>query len=524
MAHRFSQLMFTDQVQALQVRHGSRGSYELFEEPNAPANDRLGPIEQEFLSERDSFYMASVSSSGWPYVQHRGGPKGFLKVLDAMTLGFADYSGNRQYVSTGNFVTDDRVSLIFVDYPARRRLKILGRVRVVQPDQGQDALARLQDNDYGARVERGFLIKIEAFDWNCPQHIVPRFTEEEIRARRDQEADLNEAKVTRQALSPATIGDGPLPLIITGVRQLTPRIRAYELGPLENERLPKVTAGAHLKVPVAVEGGTVWRSYSIAGTGPRHSSYEIAVLIQGEGSRAIHDIYQIGTRINCSMPQNDFSLRDDLSPVILIAGGIGITPIRTMAWELYRAGRPFQLHYSVRSRSDAAYVDELEAAFPDNLRVHESSVRRMNIQNILETGPTETRVYVCGPELLIKDVIAQVSAVGLDPARIHCERFGQQVSDGDRPFSIHIADIGATVQVAAEQTALDALLQAGFAVMSDCRSGNCGTCTTQVVAGDVDHRDSWSLSLGREKRNRQFAPCISRAAGHVLTISIPHQD
>ena len=123
--------------------------------------------------------MASVGETGWPYVQHRGGPTGFMKVVDERTIGFADYSGNRQYVSTGNFSSDNRVALFFMDYPNRTRLKMLGRVRTVGLDE-PELLARLEDDDYPAQVERGFIIEVEGFDWNCPQHITPRFTEVEI--------------------------------------------------------------------------------------------------------------------------------------------------------------------------------------------------------------------------------------------------------------------------------------------------------------------------------------------------------
>lgn len=180
MAHRFSEIMFTPTVKALQAQSGSRDAYRRFEEPDAPARDRLGEQEARFITARDSFYMASVSETGWPYVQHRGGPPGFLKVLGEQTIGFADFRGNRQYVSTGNLLQDDRVSLILMDYPNRRRLKILGHARIVTTDAEPERIAALELPDYRARVERGFLIRIAGFDWNCPQHITPRFTEGEV--------------------------------------------------------------------------------------------------------------------------------------------------------------------------------------------------------------------------------------------------------------------------------------------------------------------------------------------------------
>jgi predicted pyridoxine 5'-phosphate oxidase superfamily flavin-nucleotide-binding protein len=168
MGHRFADIAFTPTVRAMQEAQGSRAGYASFDEGDAH-HYSLGAPEAEFIAGRDSFYMASVSETGWPYVQHRGGPRGFLRVLDERTIGFTDFRGNRQYVTVGNLARNDRVSLILVDYGQRRRLKILGRARIA--DLGEEALDRLAVPDYRARVERGVVIRVEAFDWNCPQHI-----------------------------------------------------------------------------------------------------------------------------------------------------------------------------------------------------------------------------------------------------------------------------------------------------------------------------------------------------------------
>jgi predicted pyridoxine 5'-phosphate oxidase superfamily flavin-nucleotide-binding protein len=177
----FADIAFTPTVKALQEDAGSRASYARME----GAGGNLGPREWAFLAERDSFYMASVSETGWPYVQHRGGPAGVLKVVDTNTIGFADFQGNKQYVSTGNLMNDDRVSLILVDYPNRQRLKLLGHVRFVDAESSAEdhaILDKLSLPDYRARVERGVLIDVAALDWNCPQHITPRYTVAEIEA------------------------------------------------------------------------------------------------------------------------------------------------------------------------------------------------------------------------------------------------------------------------------------------------------------------------------------------------------
>jgi len=173
MLHSFAKIAFTSNVKALQEKHGSRDRYADFE--NETDNPVMLTIDEvEFIESRDSFYQATVSETGWPYVQHRGGPIGFLKVLDSKTIGFADFRGNRQYVSVGNLVNNDRIALIMMDYVNRRRLKIFGRVGLVQKEDDPKLLARLIDPEYPAKVEHAFVVHIEAFSWNCPQHITPR--------------------------------------------------------------------------------------------------------------------------------------------------------------------------------------------------------------------------------------------------------------------------------------------------------------------------------------------------------------
>ncbi|MEO1720642.1 MAG: pyridoxamine 5'-phosphate oxidase family protein [Pseudomonadota bacterium] len=196
MTRRYHELLFTPTVKAVQSALGSRDMLSTDEEDEAIHRDELTPSEATFITLRDSFYMASTSSAGWPYVQHRGGPAGFVKVFDQKTIGFADFAGNRQYVSVGNLLDDDRASLFFMDYPNRRRLKILGRAKFIDAEQ-RDLLEQLIVPGYRARVERGVLIKVEAFDWNCPQHITPRQVDEdsaaEVAALRRRVAELESA-------------------------------------------------------------------------------------------------------------------------------------------------------------------------------------------------------------------------------------------------------------------------------------------------------------------------------------------
>jgi hypothetical protein len=186
MGRRFAEIAFTPAVKEEQERHGSRRQYQRVEEQGEPG-DRLGPHERAFIQARDGFYMSTISETGWPYIQYRGGPKGFLKILDDRTLGFADLGGNMQYISTGNLKLNDRVALFLMDYPHQRRLKILGHVQVYEGDsQAKKWIDRLKTDERNSRPERAYVIRVAAFDWNCPQHITQRFTIEELQMLKAQ--------------------------------------------------------------------------------------------------------------------------------------------------------------------------------------------------------------------------------------------------------------------------------------------------------------------------------------------------
>ncbi|SON55767.1 pyridoxamine 5'-phosphate oxidase, FMN-binding family [Hartmannibacter diazotrophicus] len=178
MAYGFLKIATTPSVRAVQAEMGVDRDWQ-----SAGAGrdfDRFSDNEAAFIAERDSFYMATVSETGWPYVQHRGGPAGFLKVLDDRTLAFADYRGNRQYISTGNVAANDRACLFLMDYGRRARLKIYTHVEVIRPEADPQFAEKVVDVGYRAKVERIFRLTLEAFDWNCSQHITPRFSEAEV--------------------------------------------------------------------------------------------------------------------------------------------------------------------------------------------------------------------------------------------------------------------------------------------------------------------------------------------------------
>jgi uncharacterized protein len=211
MPYGFLDIASTPAVRAAQEANGSGEFWANFEGDRT--SDRFTEAEAAFIAERDSFYMATVSESGWPYVQHRGGPPGFIRVLDDRTLAVPDFRGNRQYISTGNLEGDDRAALILMDYPHRRRLKIYAHVEAKDLSADPDLTAKLTLPGYKAKVERGLVIHLAAFDWNCPQHIIPRFSEAELepalapfRARLEALEAENEALRAELAASRQPVG------------------------------------------------------------------------------------------------------------------------------------------------------------------------------------------------------------------------------------------------------------------------------------------------------------------------------
>lgn len=526
MAHKYAQIAFTETVRQVQSEQNSRAGYARMDE-GEDYNYLLSEYEAEFIAERDSFYMASVGETGWPYVQHRGGPKGFMQVLDASTLGFADFSGNRQYVSTGNFRTNNRVSIFFMDYPNKRRLKLMGRVELVKDDDWETQ-AKLEVAGYRAEIERTFIIKIEAFDWNCPQHITPRFTEAEmeqlIAPVIEENVRLKAQSDKAQPTYPQSLGDGPITLTISGIRQLTPRVRAYELRHPQGLELPQFEAGAHLQIPVQLEDGSLTtRHYSICSNPARRDIYEIAVLHeeQGQGgSVAVHQYFNLGMTLKCQPPQNYFKLHEDTRPTILIAGGIGITPIKAMAQKLRDQGRKFELHYAGRSQLEMAFFDRLQREFVGNGFFYRGDANeRIDLHQILSTKAPDAVVYACGPQKLLTGLKQQAQLLEVDPQQIQLEQFGASKQAHDGSISLELARSGKVVEVSAEQTLLDAIIESGIDIPNSCKSGVCKSCAVTVLDGEPDHRDQ-CLTQNEQQVQKQICPCVSRSVSDSLVLDI----
>jgi vanillate O-demethylase ferredoxin subunit len=288
--------------------------------------------------------------------------------------------------------------------------------------------------------------------------------------------------------------------------------------------LPAFTAGAH--VDLHLPGGLV-RPYSLCGDPSDRSTYRLGVLkdpASRGGSLAVHQALQIGSRLQISAPRNHFALCDGAPHSVLVGGGIGVTPMLAMAWQLHAAGQSFELHYCARSRAQAAFLAELAAA-PWAARVwlhfDDDDNNGLQPQPLLTAAPAGSHLYVCGPAGFMDWVLAEAANAGLAPAQLHREYFSapSTANAADTAFELVARRSGKTVQVAADQSLLDALKGLGIKVPVSCEQGVCGTCACTVLEGSPDHRDAY-LSDEEREANDQILVCCSRSRSARLVLDV----
>jgi len=314
-----------------------------------------------------------------------------------------------------------------------------------------------------------------------------------------------------------------LSLIITQVAQLTPRIYRYQLRAASGAELPLITAGSHIAIPLTLKNGKQdFHHYSICSNPNQREFYEIAVLLEedgGGGSQFIVDNFAVATVLECDMPGNNFQLHADASPAILIAGGIGIAPIISIAHTLALRGRRFQLHYAGRNKNDMAFVDELQKVFTRNLHIYATDEnQRLDIMNVLADAPSNTLFYACGPQKMLADIETCARMLGIDKDRIQIEHFATEKSANDKAVVLELAHSNKLIKTTADQSLLTALRGAGVNVNFDCCVGDCGTCAVKIIEGEAEHRDH--VLSDAQKTQGFICVCVSRAKGDKLVLAL----
>ena len=311
-------------------------------------------------------------------------------------------------------------------------------------------------------------------------------------------------------------------LIVKEIEPVTDRIRMFTLAAENGSALPSYEAGAHLDFELA---GIGTRSYSLVdfeAPGDAPTSYRIAVQREDDGdggSITMHKL-NVGDRIVASQPKNDFTLNDDGGPVLLLAGGIGVTPIISFAAELTHRDAPFAFHYATRSERVCAFGDRLVQKFQDNLRLWFDDRNQIDLTALIEGASPNTQIHCCGPRGMIEAVRELARAAGFPKEQIHFELFASPtIHEGDRPFEIEISSTGQVFAVPADKSIIDVLEAEGVDVMYDCQRGDCGICQTDVISGEPDHRDV-VLSDAERASGKIMQICVSRAKSSRLVLDI----
>ncbi|WP_233836275.1 PDR/VanB family oxidoreductase [Paraburkholderia sp. ZP32-5] len=316
-----------------------------------------------------------------------------------------------------------------------------------------------------------------------------------------------------------------LNVVVARRRDEAPGIASFELRSEDGGPLPAFEAGSH--VDVHLPNGLV-RQYSLCNDPRETHRYTIAVLRDEAGrggSRAVHDLIREGECLRISAPRNHFALAHDASHHLLLAGGIGVTPILCMAEQLAASGESFAMHYCTRSRERTAFVERIaQAGFAQSVQFHHddnAGGSTFDIEQVLKGAPAGTHLYVCGPRGFMDFVLDTARANGWPQERLHYEFFGAPAnqSAAGGAFQVRIASSGATIDIPPECTVVQALAANGIEVITSCEQGVCGTCLTRVIAGEPEHLDSY-LTDEERAANDQFLPCCSRAKSPLLVLDL----
>jgi vanillate O-demethylase ferredoxin subunit len=299
----------------------------------------------------------------------------------------------------------------------------------------------------------------------------------------------------------------------------TDQIRVFRFRAETGARLPGYEPGAHVKFDLGSLGE---REYSLIDWPEPDELYTVAVQREDDGqggSRAMHAMVA-GQSISVSEPKNDFPLVEDASHVLLLAGGIGITPLISMATRLKTTGRSFELHYSARTASRMGFAGKLKAAFGNSVRFYFDDTDPLDLAALMKAQPSGTHLYVCGPKGMIDAARTAAADAGLPEDAIHIELFSApQAQSGDAAFEVEVHSTGQVVTVAPDQTIIQALEDAGIDVMYDCQRGDCGICQTDVISGTPDHRDV-VLSDAEKASGKVMQICVSRAKSARLVLDL----
>ncbi|MGB5777357.1 MAG: pyridoxamine 5'-phosphate oxidase family protein [Sedimenticolaceae bacterium] len=485
----------------IQRRHWSMPAAPASKDPSRASRQgrTLDTRQRAWITLADTLFVASCHPEHGADASHRGGQPGFVEAIDDNTLRIPDYGGNSMFNTLGNFESYPRAGLAFVDFQRGRLLQLTGWPRIRwdldDPQRRSGGTGRFWDFE------------------------VERWRESDLALRLQWEF------VDFSPFNPVALGDdASLALQVVEISQEADRVRRFRLRAFDDAELPSFMPGAHLPVALPGDNGaTLQRHYSILSDPGERSYYDIAVLHERNsrgGSRYLHESVAPGDQLAALKPKNQFPMARSAQHAVFIAGGIGITPILSMLWQLVRDGGSFELHYTVKRWADLAFRTEIERLAGGRANFYatrEPDGSRIQLAAVLGTPVPDTHVYVCGPRKLIVAVREVARAQGWPDEHIHFESFGAEPSSDDHAIRVELARSGGSLVVPADRSILDVLLDAGIAVPYDCKRGECSLCATRYREGQPEHRD---LCLTSAEQEQALCVCVSRAKIDGLVLDL----
>jgi ferredoxin-NADP reductase/predicted pyridoxine 5'-phosphate oxidase superfamily flavin-nucleotide-binding protein len=470
----------------------------------------LSTAQQLMITSADTFFVASAHPEQGVDASHRGGQPGFVQLLNERELRIPDFPGNHMFNTLGNFDSYPHAGLVFINFKHRRLLQLIGQPKILwdldEPHDNTGGTCRFWQFTVSSWREHTQAFDLDWVFLGYSPHIPEQ-----------REHDLYEPVLDSSA-------EPGLTLRVEHINRENEHIKSFSLTAVDGELLPEYQPGAHLQMTIKLpDGSRLRRHYSLLSNAADRSHYEIAVQLQPRGrggSRYLHERIVEGDVLESRAPVNNFPMAGNARHSILIAGGIGITPILSMLHWLDSNALSYELHYSASSNTTPAFNSRIKCMAGDRVKFYNSQVsqkQRMDLQHMLLDPKPGTHVYVCGPQRLINSVRETATAAGWPAHRIHFESFGIEPSADDKAIQVHLTKSKKTLTVAANQSILDALLDAGIKAAHNCKRGECGLCATQVLQGLPDHRD---LCLGPEQRESSMCICVSRAQGFELQLNL----
>lgn len=479
----------------------------------------LSSEQLELIQKADSFFVGSASSIEKQThtnntltnrfdkfscdASHRGGNPGFVEIIDGKRLRIPDYQGNSMFNTLGNIQSYPKAGLVFINFEQGILLQLTGDATLLW-DQTDPT------NKTGG-TQRFWELKINA--WQQTQLPTELSWEFFGFSPHNPRKTGNKHHQTHE-----------LNLKVAQVKQKSDTINLYRLVASEGGILPAFEPGSHLPITIALaDGEKVERHYSLLSSHHENRYYDIAVQREEHGrggSKYIHQHLTENSLITAKPPRNEFSLSPIVNHTILIAGGIGITPILSMLRSLIEEKSSFEIHYTAKTEQDLAFQEEVMSLAGEKAQLYYSqgkNANRLNLKHLMSQRDRDSHIFLCGPIRMIEAVRELANTLNWQPEHIHFESFGSFQATNHSAFEVELKKSAQTIQVQSTQTLLDALLDAKVSIPFDCKRGECGLCSTTVIEGEVNHKDVY---LNKQERKQQMCVCVSRAKGKKLTLDI----